>query len=266
MRVSTVARPAILALGLTFVITGCAPTTANSGGSVERLEPVLAFDGQILEDHKAAEFRENSAPLDPDMVEFAENERLSAFEASSRAEELADEYQVGEPLSESDLEFVRAYLVPASAGTERLQEEPVVATALYEEDSLQTELALVNGQSWTFSQSQRSGAGTTAATQGSATINIGFVDHTWTAGWTAKRISGALLTTMVSNLQVQLYGAVAAPPYVGLITNWSRSATATGVQSTYFSRNGSAVGAVAYYNMSGNTVFNTTQGSFQIGY
>lgn len=186
-------------------------------------------------------------------------------EAQARANALSRDYAVGDPLSEVDLEFVRAYLTPANSPGPSPENEPSIVTASREESRPDIQLALVNGQSWTYSQTQRTGAGVTAATAGSAKINIGFVDHSWSAGWTAKRISGASLTKMVSTLRVQLFGAVAAPPYVGLITDWSRSETKTGIQSTYFSRNGSAVGAVAYYNMSGNTVFYTSSGSFQVG-
>lgn len=252
-------------VGLVVSLAACSAPTSSVVGTELSGVGIVTVGGQILDSKASDEFRENSTPIDPETVEFSENVALDEAEIEERAEDLAREYSVGEPLSLADLEFVRAYLIPASSDGAVTSDQPSIVTASNRTGASDIELALVNGQTWTFSQTQRTAAGVTAATQGSASINIGFVDHTWSAGWTAKRISGASLTKMVSTLRVQLYGAVAAPPYVGLITNWSRTETKTGVQSTYFSRNGSAVGAVAYYNMSGNTVFYTSQGSFQIG-
>lgn len=255
--------PIALAAAACVALAACTGAPA-AAPPTESVEPVLAMSGEVLSPEEAEVFREHATPIDPDEVAFESNIDLDKVEVSQRADAISETYEIGEPLSMEDLEFVRAYLTPAAEST--YTEAPETVTALYSSSGEAFEVIPAGSVSWTCASSRRTAAGTTACTSGTSRFNLGAVNHTWSGGWTAQRTAGANLREMTSTLHVELYGAIAAWPYVGKVVDWKRSETKVGIQSTYFSRSGTAAAAVAYWRMNGRTLFKTASGSFDIGF
>jgi hypothetical protein len=162
---------------------------------------------------------------DSDEFEFAGNVDLSDAEVADRIIGFDDKYELGEPLSLKDLEFVRAYaeIAPPSelpadtAGTEGA----TVQTAAYRPAS---SLAQPAGfDNWTGNGSQsfkgsKKSQGVTAALSGKFTRKISGLDNNWSISVTNKITAGR---SNVKNNKVYAvyhgYGAVAKWPYIGLI-------------------------------------------------
>jgi hypothetical protein len=107
--------------------------------------------------------------------------------------------------------------------------------------------------------------GTTANIAGSARITIGDTfTNRWAVSWTAKRISGAVTTKISSKANIYGYGAVAAWPYVGLVTEIHPSASTTTSQSLGLSRNGYMTAFLVYMTVECHSRSYNASGSFQI--
>lgn len=208
----------------------------------------------------AETFEEFTTPIDESEVTFDENVDLSSAEVDERKEALVSDYEVGEPLSVEDLEFMRAYLIEEETPT---TDEPVIEAAAFTETGKVAPAALYNlNQSFNVN---KSGAGASANANGRITGGINVVDANWGASWTTKRTGGAALTKITSTVKADAFGAVAAWPFVGLIYSQSRSATSpSGASSWYFSRSGKVTGAVAYMQIDCKSFVYTKSGSFQL--
>ncbi len=219
-------------------------------------------ESSVLTDAEEAAYEENITPIDPDEVTFDANEGLSSGEVEERQDGLAENYEVGEPLSPEDLEFLRAYLIEAEPTAE--SSEPVIEAAAFQgSQGVVAPAALYNlNQSFNVT---RSGAGATANAKGSIKGGINLVDASWSVSWTTKRTAGKALTKITSTVTADAFGAVAGWPYVGKIYSKSYSATSPkGASSWSFARSGKVTGAVAYMQMDCKSFVYTSSGSFAL--
>lgn len=258
----------ILAAGSLGYAAGSAtpgPAPAPSGTVAVQSGTLTAISASgnttTLTGEDAATYEENTTPIDVSDVTYAENVDLSTEEVDQRQEDLVNEYEVGEPLSLEDLEFMRAYLIDSEPAAQTT--EPVIETAAYGGSGSVSPAALYNlNQSFNVN---RSGAGATANANGRITGGINVVDANWRASWTTKRTAGASLTKITSSVKANAYGAVAAWPFVGLIYSQSYSATSpTGASSWSFTRSGKVIGAVAYMTIDCKSFVYTKSGSFSL--
>jgi hypothetical protein len=216
------------------------------------------------------QFEENSTPIQPEEVAFASNEDLSDAQVSARKDAMAKKYEVGEPLSLEDLEFLRAYLLTDGEG------EPTVTTASYTTSEGTGALAqrvstfdVVPAAISTlpFNKSKTSD-GTSTNAKGSSTLRIsqpGPFDNGWSVDWTARRTSGASLTKIQNKVTVIAYGAVAAFPFVGQIYKVSRSSTSgANAQSWRTQRSETFGGAVTQLDIALYSYFWNSRGNWQI--
>lgn len=240
--------------------------------TVEPEEPVIApIDEDTFVELTPAQidvFDNNSTPLEPEDAHYPANVALSPQEVADRQDEMADEYEVGEPLSLEDLEFLRAYLLDEAA-------EPGVATAGFTSGEARDDNAAIAALSVEtasmstskFNQSKTANGSSVNAT-GSSTLRISQpspIENGWSAKWTAKRTAGASLTKIKNTVSVQAYGAVAQWPFVGLIYSVSRSSTSHHkAQSWSLQRSENFGGAVIQLNIQCYSYFYNSRGSFQL--
>jgi len=166
---------------------------------------------------------------DPSEFDFEENVDLDESEIAERFTDISDNYELGEPLSLSDLELVRAYAPitipdPSEGGSDALSPLPV-SSAAYFVGKTGGGVALAKINWWTgngskaFSEAKKS-QGVSAKLTGTIYVNTkrNGIGNTWRIKSTGAIIAGK---TNVSKNTVSLtfngYGAVARWPYVGLI-------------------------------------------------
>lgn len=258
----------ILASASLGYATGSASSTPDplQGGSVAERVDVLAVaadgDTVALTADEAETFDEFTTPIDQEEVTFESNVDLTPAEVEDRQDGLSEDYDVGDPLSLEDLEFMRAYLIeaePASDGG-----STVVETAAFEGSQNAAAPAALYNLNQSFNVT-RSGAGATANANGRITGGINVVDAYWGASWTTKRTGGKALSKITSSVTADAFGAVGGWPYVGKIYSKTLSATSpSGVSSWSFSRSGRVTGAVAYMQVDCRSYVYTSSGSFSL--
>lgn len=238
------------------VATGQQPATpaSHEGASAEAW---TATDGTVqLTSSQLDEAEENSQPLEPEEATFESNMDLTEAEVVERNEEVGESYEIGEPVTLEDLEFLRIYAFSA----EESQAAPVVTAAYTSDDPT---IELVSAQTTYFNKTTTL-AGTKANILGSVTGNVGSgISSSWSETWTAKRVSGTSLTKIKSQAHVYAYGLVAVSPFVGLIYEAHPSATLA-VQSMVFSRTANFTGITYYMTLDAVSTFYNPAGSFQI--
>lgn len=226
--------------------------------------PVREFSPVALTASQEEIFRQFATPLAESEAEYSENIGLTDDEVINRRKSIGSSYDLGEPLSMVDLEFLRIYAQSKGVtqeGTSAESSDLVVAAGYH---SSSHEIIPVGSSSATFSLS-KTAAGTTASISGyakMATIDFTF-DNSYTVAWTAKRVSGASLTKIVSVADIYAYGAVPEWPFIGLVKQAHPSGSST-MQSYYFGRTGSFTAFVAYMTIDCTSTFNNVNGSFQI--
>lgn len=217
------------------------------------------------------QFEENSTPIASEDVTFESNRDLTEGEVFARKEAMANSYEIGEPLSAEDLEFLRAYLL-----TDNGTGDPTISTASYGASdgtgSLTQRVSAVDVQPTAIStlpfNKTKTVHGTTTNAAGSSTIRSsqpGPFDNGWSVNWTAKRTAGTSLTKIQNKVVVTAYGAVAAWPFVGAIYNVSRSSTSpANAQSWNMQRSETFAGAVTQLDIALYSYFWNSKGSWQI--
>lgn len=272
-------------IGSTIVVAGIVagslgyyldqPATAYgeaSPGSADGDSAIVAVvDDDALVDltpAQAEQFEENTTPIDSDEVRYDANVELTEDEVIDRQVEMAEKYEVGEPLSLEDLEFLRAYLLTEDG------EAGVTTTGFSANDdgSAVHGAASVDADTVSLSTSSfnrtKTTNGTTVNASGSSTLRIsqpGPLDNGWSTKWTAKRTAGASLTKIKNTVAVQAYGAVAKWPFVGQIYSVSRSSTSgANAQAWSMQRSESFAGAVVQLNIQCYSYFWNSRGSWQL--
>lgn len=213
------------------------------------------------------EAEESSQPLDPEDATFESNMDLTEAEVIERNEEVGESYNIGESVTEEDLEFLRIY---AFSAEEPATEQAVSALASTDGPVINSALAgdgpsiqLVSAQTFPFNATKTL-AGTKANIAGSVTADVGAgISSSWSATWTAKRVSGTSLTKIKSQAHVYAYGLTSVKPFVGLIYEAHPSATST-AQSMVFSRTANFTGVNYYMTVDAVSTFYNAAGSFQI--
>lgn len=234
-------------------------------------ESVTTFQGTEI---PVEVFEEASEPIldtdDPSAFEFDENVALSTEEAEERFIEIAESYEIGEPLSLVDLELVRAYATisdPEAEAAESASGASIV-TASYN-SARQDNIVLVGINPWTGNGSQafsktKTSQSVSAKLSGTLYVNtkISGLGNTWrvksTGAITAGR--GNVKKNSVS-ATFNAYGAVAAWPYVGLIYTKTASAN-NGVNNVSLDKSYSYNGLLAYWSATPSQSVNTKSGSF----
>ena len=238
----------------------------------------VSADGETstLTGEDAQTYEENIAPINESEVTFDENVDLSSGEVDERKEALSEDYEVGEPLSLEDLEFMRAYLIESTPSSgegapdvEAAVYKPSGSTAVIDSAAYKpSDISIAPVALFNLNQSfnvTKTGAGATANASGSITGGINAVDANWGVSWTTKRTAGVALTKITSTVTADAYGAVAAWPFVGKIYSQTRSATSpAGASSWTFSRGGYVPGVIAYMQIDCKSFVYTAAGSFQL--
>ncbi|MEJ1091644.1 hypothetical protein [Microbacterium istanbulense] len=224
---------------------------SNPAGDVENLDP-----------QEAEQFAENSTPIAEEDVQFEENIDLTVEQIADRTEEMADAYEVGEPLSPEDLEFLRAYMVDESVDS-----GPTVTTANYSADSDEPNIELAASTTGKINRS-KTAFGTSVSQVGSFSLKVGEPNpfaNSWSTSFTAKKTSGTSLTKIKAQVNVQGYGAVTQWPFVGKVYETSQSSTSgANVQSWSFNRSGSFGGVILNLEIQTYAYFWNSKGSFQL--
>jgi hypothetical protein len=189
----------------------------------------------------------SAAPLAQPAVQAAallpENQDLTPEQVRDRNEQIVSSYDVGEPLSFADAQFVKTYVAPV---TQRKDLAQTTGTA-----------------SRTFNKTG-AGAGASVRISGSArtTICDFCTTNSWSTTLTATRVSGTV-TGQTLAVNVYAYGAVGAWPYVGLVYSNSQSVKSTASPYT-LSRSQSFSAFVSYMTIDPYVTVSTRSGSFQI--
>ncbi len=253
-------------IGVSTNQSSTTPVT-ESGSSIAAL--TTSGDTVQLTSSQKRTFDDNTEPLDPSDATYEENVDLTPVEVEERSVEVGESYDIGEPVSLEDLEFLRIYAFSA----EDAPSQPIVASARISDGALAgpavasdgPTIQLVDQTSNTPFNVSTTQYGTTANIAGSARITIGDTfTNSWSVSWTAKRISGAVTTKISSKANIYGYAAVAAWPYVGLVTETHPSASTTTSQSLGFSRNGYMTAFLVYMTVECHSTFYNASGSFQI--
>lgn len=239
------------------------------GKAVAEHEAILAVSAagttSTLSDDQEEMYEENIRPIDQSAATFPGNRGLSVAQVKARQTDLSEDYEVGEPLSAEDLEFLRAYLIgaqPTAAADAPVVETTAIQTAAHDMTPGNAAPAALFNLNQSFNVT-RSGAGATANATGRITGGINLIDAYWAASWTTKRTSGRYLTKITSRVIADAFGAVASYPFVGKIYSRTYSATSpSGSNSWYFSRSGRVTGAVAYMQIDCRSFVYTSAGSF----
>lgn len=242
------------------------PLPGKAGAEHEAVLAVSAAGPtSTLSADQEEQYEENIRPIDPSAVTFPGNRGLSVAQVKARQTDLSEDYQVGEPLTAEDLEFLRAYLIeaqPTATADAPEVETAAIQTAAHQMTPGKAAPAALYNLNQSFNVT-RSGAGATANASGRITGGINFVDAYWAASWTTKRTSGRYLTKITSRVIADAFGAVASYPFVGKIYSRTYSATSpSGSNSWYFSRSGRVTGAVAYMQIDCRSFVYTSAGSF----
>lgn len=204
-------------------------------------------------------------PLAPEDATYASNEDLSVSEVVERTAEVGASYDLGDPLSLEDLEFIRIYAVAAGdaqlAGADSVDGEILLA-AYTEPSSAEKALETTSG---TFTNSTTKAGSTVYISGGAYSLTIGdTITNKWSASWTAKKTTGINVTKIKSQIDVYGYGAVAAWPFVGLVYETHPSGSTTTSQSYFFSRKADFTAFLVYATIGGGSTFTNANGSFQL--
>ena len=249
---------AALGLGSSLLLTSCANASSlephaqslkiRPAVTVSNSGPTEASEPELIETYQETlipleDVLENSAPIedssDSDLFEYTENVDLTEDQAADRLDALNEEYELGEPFSEKDLELVRAYAgttLPPEEGNGTPDNGLVVSQAVHSDSTsngtinpvlFQEETQFENAGFNPFTGSGSKGFSTSKRAQSvsakfSGTLHkkakfSGF-NNTWRIDAVGAITSGrsnvkknAVVVTFNS------YGAVAKKPFVGRV-------------------------------------------------
>lgn len=175
---------------------------------------------------------------------------------------MASRYEVGDPLSAEDLEFMRAYLLTGGEAT-----SPTITTASYTRGDAKPNVQLASSSTTPINRS-KTAYGTSVSQVGSLKLKVGEPNplaNSWSTSFTAKRTSGVSLTKIRASVSVRGYGATTSWPFVGLVYEKNQSATsAANAQSFSFNRSDNFGGAIVNLDLRTYADFWNKSGSFAL--
>ncbi|MCR8867431.1 hypothetical protein V7054_13040 [Priestia megaterium] len=204
------------------------------------------------------ESNQSLEPIDPSQVTYESNKNLSDEQVSDRFEEINSKYDIEEPFSAEDAEFIRAY---ASSPTDSTDNDS------NSEPMFQTQSIKLNSGSQAFSKSTKS-YGVGVSFTGRVYGDINALNHSYRGKMTAKITSGSSkvkkIQTTVTNVAYGLLGN--GGTYVGIVYNGSKSSSTTKNKTSWSMDETVKYGGVAvvYTYTNAYTRITTTTGSFNL--
>ena len=178
---------------------------------------------------------------DPSAFDFEENVDLDEGEIAERFTEISENYELGEPLSLSDLELVRAY-APLETFDSDIESPvavstPPISSAMYSTRATGAGAALAKIDWWTGNGTKtfsgvKKAHGVSAKLTGTLYVNTkgNGTGNTWRIRSTGAITAGkANVSKNTVSLTFNGYGAVARWPYVGLV--YTKTAKASNVKN-----------------------------------
>ncbi|KRE00886.1 hypothetical protein ASE46_28960 [Bacillus sp. Root239] len=195
-------------------------------------------------------------PIDPNQVTYENNKNLSDEQVSDRFEEINSKYEIEEPFSAEDAEFIRAY---ASSPTD--------STDSNSDSMFQTQSIKLNSGSQAFSRSiKKYGVGVSFTGRVYGDINA--LNHSYRGKMTTKITSGSSKVKKIQNTVTNVaYGLLGnGGTYVGIVYNGSKSNSTTTNKKSWGMDETVKYGGVAvvYTYTNAYTRITTTTGSFNL--
>ena len=196
-------------------------------------------------------------PIDISNIQHSVNMNLTEEQIKDRFELITSSYEIGQPFSEEDTEFVRAYATLVNSDEKNLSGSNIGIN----------DFKFGNSASSKFSKS-KTAQGVSVTYSGTVRAKLGFVNHSYGGNVTAKINSGSSkITSIQTVVKGSAFGLLGnSGTYVGLVHSGSVSST-SGAKATSWkmdkTKEYSAV-AVVYVYVNAYTVINTTTGSFDL--
>lgn len=185
-------------------------------------------------------------PLTQNDIKFSKNKNLNKDQIEERFQGINATYNLNEPFSDEDAEFIRVYASP-------IQSEP-------------GEISINGTASGTFSNS-RSVYGVSATYSGSVFSTINYLNHSYGGNVTAKITAGnSKVKGMDLHITNVAYGLIGTSgTYIGIVYNGEITSSTSSNTSYSMNRTKNYSAALVVYTWTGAYVdIHTTSGDFDI--
>ncbi|PAD23675.1 hypothetical protein CHH55_20650 [Niallia circulans] len=219
--------------------------------------PVFASENDSVQSNEnVTDNKESLEPIQPEEIKFDINKNLSEEQISDRFEEINSSYEVNQPFSIEDIEFIRAYATPNNSNTTN------------NPGMIQTQaIKLGNHNSAKFNK-PKTKYGVTVKFSGTVYTDINVLNHSYRGNITAKITAGSSKVKKIKLATTnKAYGLLGkGGTYVGIV-NSSEVSSSTTTKNTGWSMDKTgkygAVG-VLYTYTDAYVDITTTSGAFNL--